>query len=212
MSQPILHGFFRSTASWRVRLALHLKGIAFETRAHDLRTGAQRDPAFVALNPQGLVPALEIDGLILTQSLAICGYLDETRPDPPLLPGDAAHRARIRAFAQVIACDTHPVQNLKILQRVMAMTGRKDDGPAWARATIEEGLAACVALLPDAPTRFAFGDAPSLADILLVPQLANARRFGVDLAAFPALTRIESDAATHPAFIAAAPEAQPDFS
>lgn len=212
MSQPILHGYFRSTASWRVRLALHLKGIAFETRAHDLRTGAQRDPAFVALNPQGMVPALEIDGLILTQSLAICDYLDETRPDPPLLPGDAAHRARIRAFAHVIACDTHPVQNLKILQRVMTMTGQKDDGPAWARATIEEGLAACVALLPDAPTRFAFGDAPSLADILVVPQLANARRFGVDLAAFPALTRIEAEAAGHPAFIAAAPEAQPDYS
>jgi maleylpyruvate isomerase len=179
--QSKLHGFFRSGATYRVKIALALKGLSFEYLSYNLRDKEQLAPAFLALNPQGLVPALEVDGAVLTQSLAICEYLDEMHPVPALLPSAPLDRAKVRAAAYVIACDVHPVQNLKILNRVRALGHNDAAVDQWARATIEEGLAAFEALLPGQVSRFSFGDAPSLADICLVPQLVNARRFGVTL-------------------------------
>lgn len=205
-----LHGYFRSTASYRVRIALNLKGVSYDQAFVQLREGEQRAPAFLARNPQGLVPALELDdGAVLTQSLAICEYLDERYPEPALLPSDAQRRARVRAFAQVIACDIHPVQNLKILSRLRELGANEDQITAWARTTIEEGLDACDRLIADQVGPFCFGEAVTLADLCLVPQLVNARRFGVELR-WPRLTRIEAGCLDLPAFARAAPERQPD--
>lgn len=206
----ILHGYFRSTAAWRVRIALNLKGVAVTQVSHHLRRNEHRAPGFLALNPQGLVPALETDdGAVLTQSLAIIEWLEETRPTPALLPADPARRARVRAFALAIACDIHPVQNLKVLQRLRALGIDDAQVTDWARQTIEEGLDACEALLRAEPGPFCFGDAPTLADICLVPQLSNARRFGADLR-WPRLLAAEAAALSLPAFQAAAAERQPD--
>lgn len=205
-----LHGYFRSTASYRVRIALNLKGLAYEQAFVRLREGEQRAPAFLARNPQGLVPALELDdGAVLTQSLAICEYLDDVHPEPPLLPRDAAQRARVRAVAQVIACDTHPVQNLKVLDRLRALGLAEEQVTAWARTTIAEGLDACDRLIAGAGGRYCFGDEVTLADICLVPQLFNARRFGVDLR-WPRLVQVEAACLALPAFAQAVPERQPD--
>jgi maleylpyruvate isomerase len=179
--QTKLHGFFRSSATYRVKIALALKGLTFEYLSYSLRDKEQLTSAFLALNPQGLVPALEMDGAVLTQSLAICEYLNEVHPVPALLPSAPLDRAKVRAAAYVIACDVHPVQNLKILNRVRALGHDDAMVEQWARTTIEEGLAAYEALLPAQVGRFSFGDAPSFADICLVPQLVNARRFGVEL-------------------------------
>jgi maleylpyruvate isomerase len=206
----ILHGFFRSTASWRVRIALGLKGLRFEQVSHNLRQGEQRAADYLALNPQGLAPTLITDdGAALSQSLAICEYLDEIAPAPPLLPGDALQRARIRAAAQVIACDIHPVQNLKVLERVKALGHDQSVATAWARDTIDEGLAALDVMLGKQPGPFAFGARPTLADICLVPQLGNARRFKVDLR-WPRLAAIEAACDALEPFRAARPENQPD--
>jgi maleylpyruvate isomerase len=164
-----------------VSIALRLKGLGFANVAYNLRDKEQLAPAFLALNPQGLVPALEIDSAVLTQSLAICEYLDEVHPAPALLPADPLERAKVRAAAYVVACDIHPVQNLKILNRLRALGHGEDAVNTWARDTIEEGLAAFEALLPAHKCAFCFGDAPGLADICLIPQLVNARRFGVEL-------------------------------
>lgn len=179
--QATLHGFFRSSATYRVRIALGLKGLGFDYLSYNLRDKEQLAPAFLALNPQGLVPALEMDGDVLTQSLAICEYLDELHPTPAILPADPLSRAKVRAAAYVIACDTHPVQNLKILNRLRAMEHDDAAVDQWARTTIEEGLAAYEALLPAHSGTFSFGETPSLADICLIPQLLNARRFGVEV-------------------------------
>ena len=206
---PVLHGFFRSGASYRVRIALNLKGIAYRDAFHHLRKGEQNAPAYRALNPQGLLPALEIDGAVLTQSLAICEYLDEVHPEPPLLPADPVQRAKVRAMAQVIACDTHPVQNLKILARLRALGHDEAAVNAWAAQVIEEGLAACDALIADQSGPYCFGDRVTLADILLVPQLVNARRFGAELR-WPRLLEIEAACLELEAFRRAAPENQPD--
>ncbi len=181
-----LHGYFRSTAAWRVRIALNLKGVRVEHIFHHLRHGGQRAPEYLRLHPQGLVPALETDdGAVLTQSLAICEWLDETHPDPPLLPGSALDRARIRAFALAIACDIHPVQNLKVLARLRAMPLPETEITDWARWVIGDGLAACEMLIAEPAGPFCFGPEPTLADICLVPQLFNARRFGCDLQRLP---------------------------
>jgi maleylpyruvate isomerase len=205
-----LHGYYRSTAAWRVRIALNLKGLAVGHAFHHLRRGEQRAPAYLRLNPQGLLPALELEdgATVLTQSLAICEWLEETHPVPPLLPGDATQRARIRAFAQAIACDIHPVQNLKVLARLRGLGLPEEEVAGWARDVIAEGLAACQALTGEGA--FLFGPAPGLAEICLVPQLFNARRFGVDLAPLGRLLAVESACQALPAFADAAPDRQAD--
>src|ERR1700753_3086529 len=182
-----LHGYFRSSAAYRVRIALNLKGLRAEHLPHHLRKGEQRDPAYLAINPQGLVPARETGAEILTQSMAIIEWLDETHPEPPLLPKDPLRRARVRAFAQAIACAIHPVQNLKVLARLRELGLPEDKVTAWAGWANREGLAACEKLIATEAGPFCFGAAPTLADLCLVPQLANARRFGGDLSAFPRL-------------------------
>lgn len=205
-----LHGYFRSGAAYRARIALNLKGLSVEHVFHHLRKGEQNAPAYLKVNPQGLVPALELDdGTILTQSLAIMEWLEETHPTPPLLPGDAVNRARIRAFALAIACDIHPVQNLRVLNAVKALTD-EETSLAWAARINREGLAACEKLVAGNPGPFCFGPAPTLADVLLVPQLANARRFKVDVSAFPRLLQAEAAALALDAFKRAAPDQQPD--
>lgn len=206
-----LHGYFRSSASYRVRIALNLKGLGVEHLPHHLRKGEQRAPAFLAINPQGLVPALEDDqGAVLTQSLAIIEWLDETHPEPPLLPKDPLRRAKVRAFAQVIACDTHPVQNLKVLARLRELGLAEEGVTAWAGWANREGLSACEKLIANEPGPFCFGERPLLADLCLVPQLANARRFGVEVNAFPRLLEAEAAAKAIRTFADAAPDRQPD--
>ena len=205
-----LHGYFRSSASYRVRIALNLKGLSADHLAYHLRKGEQRDPAYLALNPQGLVPTLQQQGTIITQSLAIIEWLDETYPEPPLLPKDTLRRARVRAFAQVLACDTHPVQNLKVLARLRQLGVAEEQVTDWAAWANREGLGACEALIAGESGPFCFGAAPTLADLCLIPQLGNARRFGVDLSAFPRLLQVELAAKNTKAFADAAPELQPD--
>ena len=206
-----LHGYFRSSASYRVRIALNLKGLRTEHLPHHLRKGEQCAPAYLALNPQGFVPTLESDaGDILTQSLAIIEWLDETHPNPPLLPKDALRRAKVRAFSMALACDTHPVQNLKVLARLRQLGLPEAEVTAWAAWANREGLAACETLVRDEAGPFCFGDAPTMADLCLVPQFANARRFGVNLSAFPRLSQAEAAACALPAFADAAPERQSD--
>jgi maleylpyruvate isomerase len=205
-----LHGYFRSSASYRVRIALNLKGLGAEHLPHHLRKGEQRDPSYLAINPQGLVPTLQQEDAVITQSLAIIEWLDETYPQPPLLPKDPLRRAHVRAFAQVLACDTHPVQNLKVLARLRELRLPEEQVTGWAAWANREGLSACEALIANEPGPFCFGDAPTIADLCLVPQLANARRFGVDVAGFPRLLKAELAAKNLKAFADAAPERQPD--
>jgi maleylpyruvate isomerase len=206
-----LHGYFRSSASYRVRIALNLKGLSAEHLPHHLRKGEQCAPSYLAINPQGLVPTLENDaGAILTQSLAIIEWLDETHPQPPLLPKEPLQRAKVRAFAMALACDTHPVQNLKVLARLRQLGLAEEKVTEWAAWANREGLFACETLIANEPGPFCFGTAPTIADLCLVPQLANARRFGVDLAAFPRLLQAETAAKNNKAFADAAPERQPD--
>jgi len=206
-----LHGYFRSSASYRVRIALNLKGLTADHLPHHLRKGEQRDPGYLAINPQGLVPTLQDDGgIVLTQSLAIIEWLDETHPEPPLLPQDPLRRAKVRAFAMALACDTHPVQNLKVLARLRQLGLPEEQVTDWAAWANREGLAACEALIANEPGPFCFGAAPTIADLCLIPQLANARRFGVALDAFPRLLKAEAAAGTVQAFADAAPDRQPD--
>jgi maleylacetoacetate isomerase len=208
-----LHGYFRSSAAWRVRIALALKGIPHAQAFRHLRKGEQSAPDFVAMNPQGLVPALDVAGAgVLTQSLAIVEWLEETQPGPKLLPADPWGRARVRALAQTIACDIHPIQNLRVLQYLKRELGQDQPAiDAWARHWIGLGLAALETRLAEPESgRFCHGDAPGLADLCLVPQLGNARRFATDLAPYPRVLAVEAACLALPAFRAAAPEAQPD--
>ena len=206
-----LHGYFRSSASYRVRIALNLKGLGAEHLPHHLRKSEQRAPAYLAINPQGLVPTLENDaGAVLTQSLAIIEWLDETHPEPPLLPNDPLQRAKVRAFAMALACDTHPVQNLKVLARLRQLGLPEEQVTEWAAWANREGLGACETLIAAERGPFCFGDAPTLADLCLIPQLANARRFGVDVSAYPRLLKAETAAKGVKAFADAAPDKQPD--
>lgn len=206
-----LHGYFRSSAAYRVRIALNLKGLSVDHLSHHLRKGEQRAPGYLVLNPQGLVPTLE-DGAggVLTQSLAIIEWLDEIHPSPPLLPNDPLRRAKVRAFAMVLACDTHPVQNLKVLARLRELGLPEEQVTGWAAWANREGLAACEKLVANEPGPFCFGEAPTIADLCLVPQLGNARRFGVDVSAFPRLLKAEAAAKAMKAFADAAPDRQPD--
>src|SRR3981081_4025879 len=202
-----LHGYFRSSASYRVRIALNLKGLTADPLPHHLRKGEQCAPAYLAINPQGLVPTLEDDsGTVLTQSLAIIEWLGETHPHPPLLPKDPLRRAKVRAFAQALACDTHPVQNLKVLARLRQLGLPEEKVTEWAAWANREGLAACETLVANEPGPFCFGATPTIADLCLVPQLANARRFGVDVSAYPRLLQVEAAAKAIEAFADAAPD------
>ena len=205
-----LHGYFRSSASYRVRIALNLKGLSADHLPYHLRKGEQRDPAYLALNPQGLVPTLQQEGAVITQSLAIIEWLDETHPSPPLLPKDPLRRAKVRAFALAIACDTHPVQNLKVLARLRQLGLPEETVTEWAAWANREGLSACETLVANEPGPFCFGDAPMIADLCLVPQLANARRFGVDVSIFPRLLQAEAACRAMKAFADAAPDKQHD--
>ncbi|HXF54687.1 MAG TPA: maleylacetoacetate isomerase [Hyphomicrobiaceae bacterium] len=203
-----LHGYFRSSAAYRVRIALNLKGLAVEQVSYHLRNGEQRSPAYLAMNPQGLVPSLELDdGRVLTQSLAIIEWLEEAYPEPPLLPKESLARARVRALALVIAADTHPLQNLKVLLR-LKRAGL--DAEAWAREVNLEGLEAANALIEREPGPFCFGASPTLADICLVPQMANARRFSADISKLERILQAEAACNRLAAFQDAAPDRQPD--
>jgi len=210
-----LYDYFRSSAAYRVRIALNLKGIKPDERTFvHLRMGGQRAQDYLALNPQGLVPALALDeGAVLTQSLAIVEYLEETHPDPPLLPPDPIGRARVRAIALSIACDIHPLNNLRVLNYLIGTLGiAREQKDGWYRYWIDVGFEALdKSLARDRATgRFCHGDAPTLADVCLVPQMANARRFDIDLSPYPTLMRIESACLALPAFADAAPARQPD--
>jgi maleylpyruvate isomerase len=207
----ILHGYWRSGAAWRTRIALALKGLSYEQQGHDLRTGAQKDPAYVALNPQGMVPALEIDGAVLTQSPAILEWLEEAHPTPALLPSDAIGRAHVRAMAALIGCDIHPLNNLRVGKALREGFGADQAAvDAWAARWILPGFEALDALVARHGAGWSYGDAPTLADCYLIPQIYSAGRFNVPLDAFPRLLAIDEAAKTHPAFIAAHPDNQPD--
>lgn len=209
----VLHNFFRSSASVRVRAALNLKGLAHQHVSYVLRQEEHRSDAFLALNPQGLVPALQLeDGSVLGQSLAIIEYLDERHPDPALLPDDPLDRAWVRGLAQAIACDIHPVNNLRVLQYLGRTLGVDEEGvSAWFRHWVAQGFAPLERQLAGDPRRgeFCYGDAPGLADICLFAQVANNRRFGVDMSPYPTLRAIHDNCLRLPAFIDALPENHP---
>ena len=209
-----LYDYFRSSAAYRVRIALNLKGLAPEREFVHLRKGVQRGEDYLAVNPQGLVPALVTDdGKVLTQSLAIVEYLDETVPSPPFLPRSPAERARVRSLAQAIACDIHPIDNLRVLRYLLHTVGVEEaQKDAWYKYWIDVGLEALeIAVSREAATgRFCHGETPTLADIVLVPQLANARRVDMDLSPYPTLTRIDAECRKIRAFADAAPQLQPD--
>lgn len=210
-----LYTYFRSSAAYRVRIALNLKGIKPDMLpVHLLRGGGeQKQPDYLALNPQGLVPALEDEGVVLTQSLAIIEYLDETHPLPPLLPPDAAGRARVRAIAQSIACEIHPLNNLRVLDYLTQTLGVSElERQNWYRHWVLTGFAALETRLAreSATGAFCHGDTPTLADCCVVPQIFNARRFELDLSAFPTLLRIDAACQRLAAFADASPARQPD--
>ena len=210
-----LYSFFRSSASYRVRIALNLKGVDYEQLPIHLRRGGgeQFGAAYQAINPQALVPALEDGGRVLIQSLAIMEYLDERFPKPPLLPEAPADRAFVRSMALVIACEIHPIQNLRVLVYLKNSLKHSDeDVNRWAQHWINLGLSALEQMIAAQSQRgkFCFGDAPTMADICLIPQLANARRFNCNLADFPSLMKIDENCMILPAFANAAPEKQPD--
>jgi len=210
-----LYSFFRSSASYRVRIALNLKGIAYEQAPIHLRRGGgeQFGAAYRALNPQALVPTLEDGGKILTQSLAIIEYLEEKQPQPALLPKDPADKALVRSMAMIVACEVHPIQNLRVLNYVKKEYNQTDEQVnRWAQHWIDLGLSALEEMLAAQPKRgkYCWGNAPTLADICLVPQLGNARRYGCDLSRYPNILAVEKNCMALPAFIDAAPEKQPD--
>lgn len=207
----ILHDYWRSGAAYRTRIALNLKGLDYVAIGHDLRQAAQKDPAYVALNPQGLVPTLEDDGAVLTQSPAILEYLEEVYPQPPLLPADPVARAQVRAMAAIIGCDVHPLNNLRVLTALRVEL--KQDQPtidAWIARWITTGFDALEVLVARQGQGWCHGDKPTLADCYLIPQIYSARRFAVGLDAYPHLLRVDARAADHPAFQAAHPDQQAD--
>jgi maleylacetoacetate isomerase/maleylpyruvate isomerase len=203
---------WRATAPYRVRIALNLKGLDYRYSAVNLTGGEQRQEHYRSVNPQGLVPALEADGQVLTQSPSILEWLEETHPDPPLLPSGADERAMVRTMAAIVACDIHPLNNLRVLQALAAL-GHPLGGAeqkAWAQRWIVDGFAALEPMVARHGAGFAFGDRPTLADCFLIPQIWNSSRFEVNLDPFPALSAVAARAADHPAFVAAHPERQLD--
>lgn len=208
-----LYGYFRSSAAYRVRIALALKGLSYEYAAVHLRKGEQGGAAYRALNAQELVPTLADERGTFTQSLAIIEYIEERYPRPPLLPDTPEARARVRAIALAIACEIHPLDNLRVLQYLVRTLGASEEAKnAWYRHWIDVGLGALESQLTRAAATgtFCHGETPTLADVCLVPQLANARRFEIPLDAYPCLLRIEAACNALPAFVAALPEKQPD--
>lgn len=207
-----LYGYWRSSAAYRVRIALGLKGIPYEPVPTDLRKGEQRAAAYLARNPQGLVPFYEDGEVGLAQSVAIIEHLDEVRPEPPLLPREPVARAKAREIAFLIACDIHPLNNLRVLRHLRRELGQDEDGVnRWYRHWIHEGFRPLEAMLARSAGRFCVGgDAVTIADVCLVPQVANARRYACDLEPYPTIRRIEAECAALPAFDAARPERQPD--
>lgn len=209
-----LIGYFRSSAAYRVRIALNLKGINVEHASRHLRKGEQATPDYVALNPQKLVPALVLDsGEVLTQSIAILEYLEETHPEPPLLPRDPVGRARVRALALIVAADIHPIQNLRVMNYLREKYSQTEESAfAWSRHWIETGFDAYEATIAGDPGTGAYshGDAPTMADMCLVPQVFNAARFKVDMQRYPTIQRVHDNCMKHPAFDAAQPAKQPD--
>ena len=209
-----LIGYFRSSAAFRVRIGLNLKGITVEHASRHLRKGEQAAPDYVALNPQKLVPTLVLDsGEVLTQSLAILEYLEETHPEPPLLPEDPVGRARVRALALITAADVHPIQNLRVMAFLRDKFGQTEESTfAWSRHWIETGFEAYEAsIAKDRRTgAYSHGDQPTMADLCLVPQVFNASRFKVDMARYPTIQRIFTTSMKHPDFDAAQPSRQPD--
>jgi maleylacetoacetate isomerase len=209
MTRPILYDYFRSSAAYRVRIALHLKGVDYESRQIDLREGAQRSDAYRSLNPQGLVPMMEIDGHRLTQSLAILNYLDLRYPNQPLIPASAAERAHVVAMALTIACDIHPLNNLRVLKYLKDQLGHsQEEVDRWYAHWIAEGLSALEALAAPRAGAFLWGDAPTAADVCLVPLLDHARRFNVPLDAYPTLLRADENANKLDGFVKAHPDQQ----
>jgi len=206
-----LYGYWRSSATHRVRIALNWKGLAFEAVPTNLVQGEHRCLTYLEKNPQGLVPALEVDGAVLGQSLAIIEYLEETRPEPPLLPKEPLARARVRSLAQLIACDIHPLNSLRVLNHVRRAFQQGDGGvEAWCRHWIAQGLTMLETELARTAGLYSHGDAVSLADVCLVPQLVNARRHRCDLGPYPTVLRVEEACLMLPAFDKARPERQPD--
>jgi maleylpyruvate isomerase len=208
-----LYTYFRSSAAFRVRIALNLKGLAYETAFVHLAKGEHRGPDYGAVNPQALLPTLEDDGKRITQSLAIIEYLDETRPKPPLLPQDPLGRARVRSLAMLIASEIHPVNNLRVLQHLKRTLGQNEDGVnAWYRHWIADGMAKFEADLTKGKTagKFCYGDMPTMVDCCLVPQIFNAQRYQCDVALYPASMRIFAECMKLDAFNRAQPSNQPD--
>jgi maleylacetoacetate isomerase len=208
-----LYGYFRSSAAFRVRIALNLKKLDYETAAIHLRRNDQTKPDYLAVNPQGLVPTLDDGGRTLIQSLAIIEYLDEAYPDPPFLPTDRADRARVRALAEIVACDIHPINNLRVLRYLTHSLGHDETAIAtWYNHWIDAGFQALERLLAVDPRTGAFchGDTPGFADIALVPQVVNAERYRLDLAPYPTITRIYQSCMALEPFAAAYPDRQSD--
>jgi maleylacetoacetate isomerase len=209
MPKPILYDYYRSSACYRVRIALNLKNVDYETRQVDLRKDEQKSASYRGLNPEGLVPMLEIDGHRLTQSVAIINYLDIRYPVPPLIPAAAAERAHVVAMAMAVACDIHPLNNLRVLQYLKQEMGQPQEAiDAWYAHWVREGLGALEVLARPKAGKFLFGNAPTGADVCLVPQLYNARRFNVPIDDYPTLLRAEENANSIPAFVDASPDRQ----
>jgi maleylacetoacetate isomerase len=209
MSRPVLYDYRRSSAAYRVRIALNIKGVDYESRPINLIEGEQKSDDYRALNPEGLVPMLEIDGHRLTQSLAIIVYLDQLLPDPPLMPRDPADGAHVRAMAMVVACDIHPLNNLRVLKYLSGPLGiPQEQRDLWYAHWIAEGFTALETMAKPGAGRFLFGDEPTIADVCLVPQLYNARRFNVPVDDYPTLLRADENANELEAFAAAHPDRQ----
>jgi maleylacetoacetate isomerase len=209
MPRPVLYDYYRSSAAYRVRIALNLKGIDYELRPVNLLESEQRSAEYRAVNPQGFVPMLEMDGHRLTQSVAIINYLDVRYPIPPLLPASAAERAHVVAMAMVVACDIHPLNNLRVMKYLKGELGHsQEEADVWYAHWIREGLPALEAVAKPKAGKFLFGDAPTGADVCLIPQLYNARRFNVPLDDYPTLLRADENANKLEAFAAAHPDRQ----
>lgn len=206
-----LYSYFRSSTSYRVRIALNMKGVAYDLMPINILKGEHREAAYVAINPSQGVPALKEDGHILTQSLALLDYIDERWPTPPLLPSDPAAKAQVRALCQIVACDIHPINNLRVLNYLTGtLQLTEEQKKDWMQHWLAEGLLALEAMVKPLASDYCFGNQLTLADICLVPQVFNAERFGHDMAAYPTLKAIAERCRALPAFERAHPANQPD--